>query len=121
MATNDQENKPGPVSLADEEAVKQILVNTIFGLWDRQSPAKFRCRSCPIFGSREIPPLANLFQFRVVPEKRAREIRVPEIRVPENEAGGFVISYTVNGKKYGLIPSWHSHIGHRELHNAKGR
>ena len=42
MATDNQSNKPGPVSLADEEAVKQILVSTVFGLWDcaRQSSGK---------------------------------------------------------------------------------
>ena len=34
MATTNQENKSGPVSLADEDGVKQILVNTVFGLWD---------------------------------------------------------------------------------------
>ena len=28
MAADSQQNKPGPVSLADEEAVKQILVVT---------------------------------------------------------------------------------------------
>ena len=28
------EEKSGSVSLADEEAVKQILVSTVFGLWD---------------------------------------------------------------------------------------
>ena len=34
MAADSQQNKAGPVSLADEEAVKQVLVSTVFGLWD---------------------------------------------------------------------------------------
>jgi hypothetical protein len=33
-ANETQEQKPQTVSLADEEAVKQILVSTVFGLWD---------------------------------------------------------------------------------------
>jgi len=34
MVTDSQRNRPGPISLADGEAVKQVLVNTVFGLWD---------------------------------------------------------------------------------------
>ena len=35
MSANDTQGaKPGTISLADEEAVKQILVRTVFGLWD---------------------------------------------------------------------------------------
>ena len=62
MATNDQENKPGPVSLADEDAVKQILVNTIFGLWDivnnltRLKPSKSERYRVTIFGSARAKP-----------------------------------------------------------------
>ena len=29
-----RETRPGTVSMADEEAVKQLLVSTVFGLWD---------------------------------------------------------------------------------------
>ena len=61
MATN-QEIKPGPISLADEEAVKQILVNTIFGLWDivnnltRLKPSKSERYRVTIFGSARAKP-----------------------------------------------------------------
>ena len=34
MAATDQQNKTGPISLADENGVKEILVDTVFGLWD---------------------------------------------------------------------------------------
>src|SRR5262247_2141108 len=57
MATNNPESKAGPVSLADEEAVKQILVNTVFGLWDivnnltRLKPSKSESYRVTIFGS----------------------------------------------------------------------
>jgi uncharacterized protein (TIGR00730 family) len=57
MANNNPENKSGPVSLADEEAVKQILVSTVFGLWDivnnltRLKPSKSERFRVTIFGS----------------------------------------------------------------------
>ena len=62
MATNNQQNQPGPVSLADEEAVKQILVNTVFGLWDivnnltRLKPSKSERYRVTIFGSARAKP-----------------------------------------------------------------
>src|SRR5262249_5691086 len=62
MATNSQQNKPGFVSLADEEAVKQILVNTVFGLWDivnnltRLKPSKSERYRVTIFGSARAKP-----------------------------------------------------------------
>jgi uncharacterized protein (TIGR00730 family) len=62
MATNNQESKPGPVSLADEEAVKQVLVNTVFGLWDivnnltRLKPSKSERYRVTIFGSARAKP-----------------------------------------------------------------
>jgi uncharacterized protein (TIGR00730 family) len=62
MSTNDQSNKPGPVSLADEEAVKQILVNTVFSLWDvvnnltRLKPSKSERYRVTIFGSARAKP-----------------------------------------------------------------
>jgi uncharacterized protein (TIGR00730 family) len=62
MATNDQENKTGPVSLADEEAVKQVLVHAVFGLWDivnnltRLKPSKRERYRVTIFGSARAKP-----------------------------------------------------------------
>src|SRR5215468_7003098 len=54
--------KTGTVSLADEEAVKQILVNTVFGLWDivnnltRLKPSKRERYRVTIFGSARAQP-----------------------------------------------------------------
>ncbi len=62
MATNNQENKTGTVSLADEDAVKQLLVNTVFGLWDivnnltRLKPSKRERYRVTIFGSARALP-----------------------------------------------------------------
>jgi uncharacterized protein (TIGR00730 family) len=62
MAATNQENKSGPVSLADEEGVKQILVNTVFGLWDivnsltRLKPSKSERYRVTIFGSARAKP-----------------------------------------------------------------
>src|SRR5215469_16613875 len=62
MATTNQENKSGPVSLADEEAVKQLLVNTVFGLWDivnnltRLRPSRRERYRVTIFGSARAKP-----------------------------------------------------------------
>src|SRR5262249_52380865 len=63
MATNDaRDNKPSTVSLADEEAVKQILVSTVFGLWDivsnltRLRPSKRGRYRVTIFGSARAKP-----------------------------------------------------------------
>jgi uncharacterized protein (TIGR00730 family) len=63
MATNDaRDNKPSTVSLADEDAVKQILVNTVFGLWDivnnltRLRPSKRERYRVTIFGSARAKP-----------------------------------------------------------------
>ena len=62
MATNIQENKPGSVSLADEEAVKQILVSTVFGLWEivnnltRLKPSRRERYRVTIFGSARAKP-----------------------------------------------------------------
>ena len=50
------------VSLADEEAVKQVLVNTVFGLWDivnnltRLRPSKRERYRVTIFGSARAKP-----------------------------------------------------------------
>jgi uncharacterized protein (TIGR00730 family) len=62
MATNHEENKPGPISLADEDAVKEVLVNTVFGLWDivnnltRLRPSKSERYRVTIFGSARAKP-----------------------------------------------------------------
>ena len=62
MATHNEPSKPGPVSLADEDAVKQILVSTVFGLWDivnnltRLKPSKREHYRVTIFGSARAKP-----------------------------------------------------------------
>jgi len=68
MATNNQENKAGPVSLADEEGVKQILVNTVFGLWDivnnltRLKPSRSERYRVTIFGSARAKPGSFVYE-----------------------------------------------------------
>jgi uncharacterized protein (TIGR00730 family) len=58
----DTENKAGAISLADEEAVKQLLVSTVFGLWDivnnltRLKPSKRERYRVTIFGSARAKP-----------------------------------------------------------------
>jgi uncharacterized protein (TIGR00730 family) len=62
MAADSQQNKPGPVSLADEEAVKQVLVSAVFGLWEivnnltRLKPSKSERYRVTIFGSARARP-----------------------------------------------------------------
>jgi uncharacterized protein (TIGR00730 family) len=62
MATNNPEHKAGAVSLADEEAVKEILVSTVFGLWEivnnltRLKPSKKESYRVTIFGSARAKP-----------------------------------------------------------------
>ena len=62
MAADSQQNKPGPLSLADEEAVKQVLVSTVFSLWDvvnnltRLKPSKSERYRVTIFGSARAKP-----------------------------------------------------------------
>ena len=57
-----RETGAGTVSLADEEAVKQILVSTVFGLWDivnnltRLRPSKRERYRVTIFGSARAKP-----------------------------------------------------------------
>jgi uncharacterized protein (TIGR00730 family) len=61
-AKDPQEERPGTVSLADEEAVKQVLVNTVFGLWDivnnltRLQPSRQERYRVTIFGSARAKP-----------------------------------------------------------------
>lgn len=62
MADNNQPNKTGPVSLGDEDGVKQVLVDTVFGLWDivnnltRLKPTKSERYRVTIFGSARAKP-----------------------------------------------------------------
>jgi uncharacterized protein (TIGR00730 family) len=57
-----RETRPGTVSLADEEAVKQVLVSTVFGLWDivnnlaRLHPSRRERYRVTIFGSARAKP-----------------------------------------------------------------
>src|ERR1041384_2392257 len=69
MSTNlTSENKPGTVSMADEEAVKQILVSTVFGLWDivndltRLRPSKRERYRVTIFGSARAKPGTYVYE-----------------------------------------------------------
>jgi uncharacterized protein (TIGR00730 family) len=61
-ASNTCKEKSGYVSLADEEAVKQIVVDTVFGLWDivnnltRLRPSKHDRYRVTIFGSARARP-----------------------------------------------------------------
>jgi uncharacterized protein (TIGR00730 family) len=63
MSTDKQPERPqGTVSLADEDAVKQILVRAVFGLWDvvndltRIRPTKHDRYRVTIFGSARAKP-----------------------------------------------------------------
>jgi uncharacterized protein (TIGR00730 family) len=61
-ADNSVTKGPPTVSLADEEAVKQILISTVFGLWDivnnltRLRPSRHECYRVTIFGSARALP-----------------------------------------------------------------
>src|SRR6516225_2117851 len=61
-AKEPHQEKPGTVSLADKEAVKQILVSTVFGLWDivnnltRLRPSRQERYRVTIFGSARAKP-----------------------------------------------------------------
>ena len=63
MTTNDsRQEKPATISLADEEAVKDVLTSTVFGLWDivnnltRLRPSKRERYRVTIFGSARVEP-----------------------------------------------------------------
>jgi uncharacterized protein (TIGR00730 family) len=62
MGAASPENKAGTISLADEESVKQILVRTVFGLWDIVNnltllrPSKRERYRVTIFGSARAKP-----------------------------------------------------------------
>src|SRR2546422_9697638 len=61
-ADNPVKQESGTVSLADEEGVKQILVSTVFGLWDignnltRLRPSKRERYRVTILGSARAQP-----------------------------------------------------------------
>src|SRR5438132_13327119 len=63
MATDESVNKgSGEVSLADEEGVKDVLVSTVFGLWEivnnltRLRPSRRERYRVTIFGSARAKP-----------------------------------------------------------------
>src|SRR5215467_10456695 len=68
MATDHPAHKPGPISLADEEAVKQVLVSTVFGLWDivnnltRLRPSRRERYRVTIFGSARAKPGTYVYE-----------------------------------------------------------
>src|SRR5262245_44985589 len=61
-------NQPGPISLSDEEAVKQLLVGTVFSLWDvvnnltRLQPTKQERYRVTIFGSARAKPGSFVYE-----------------------------------------------------------
>jgi uncharacterized protein (TIGR00730 family) len=62
MADTTHENRAGTISLADEEAIKEVLVRAVFGLWDvvndltRLRPTKRERYRVTIFGSARAKP-----------------------------------------------------------------
>jgi uncharacterized protein (TIGR00730 family) len=69
MATSEtKDHKSGAVSLADEEAVKQVLVSTVFGLWDivnnltRLRPSRRERYRVTIFGSARAKPGTYVYE-----------------------------------------------------------
>ncbi len=62
MATDDGKNPAGPISLGDEEAVKQLLTGTVFDLWKvvnnltRLRPTRRDSYRVTIFGSARATP-----------------------------------------------------------------
>lgn len=68
MSTGSQPNQQDPISLADEEAVRQLLVSTVFGLWDivnnltRLKPSKRERYRVTIFGSARAQPGSLVYE-----------------------------------------------------------
>jgi uncharacterized protein (TIGR00730 family) len=66
-AESPRKTGPDTVSLADEEAVKQVLVRTVFGLWDivndltRLRPSKRERYRVTIFGSARAKPGTHVY------------------------------------------------------------
>jgi uncharacterized protein (TIGR00730 family) len=62
LSTTTPEHDAGTISLADEEAVKQVLVQTVLGLWDtvnnltRLRPSRHERYRVTIFGSARAKP-----------------------------------------------------------------
>jgi uncharacterized protein (TIGR00730 family) len=62
MATENQPNNSGPVSLGDEDRVKEVVVRAVLGLWDtvneltRLKPSKRERYRVTIFGSARAKP-----------------------------------------------------------------
>jgi uncharacterized protein (TIGR00730 family) len=62
VSTTAPQNKVGTISLADEDAVKEVLVHTVFGLWDivnnltRLRPSRRERYRVTIFGSARARP-----------------------------------------------------------------
>jgi len=60
--TNPQAETPGPISLADEDGVKQVLVDAVLGLWDvvnnltRLKPSRHDRYRVSVFGSARCQP-----------------------------------------------------------------
>jgi len=67
-------DKSATISLADEEAVKDVLVNTVFGLWDivnnltRLKPSKRERYRVTIFGSARAKPGTFVYDERLSTE-----------------------------------------------------
>jgi len=67
MSTSTQQ-RSGPISLADEDAVRQLLANTVFHLWDvvndltRLRPSKHDRYRVTIFGSARAQPGTFVYQ-----------------------------------------------------------
>src|SRR5262249_57270086 len=63
-----RDDKRGTINLADEEAVKQVLVSTVFGLWDivnnltRLKPSKQERYRVTIFGSARAKPGSFVYE-----------------------------------------------------------
>ena len=68
MAVDNQTRQQGPISLSDEEAVKQLLVSTVFGLWDivnnltRLKPSRRQRYRVTIFGSARAQPGSFVYE-----------------------------------------------------------
>src|SRR5579862_4242047 len=68
MANHTQDNSGSQISLADEDAVKQLLVKTVFGLWDivndltRLKPSKSERYRVTIFGSARAKPGSFVYE-----------------------------------------------------------
>ena len=62
MSTHAHGSGTGPISLADEDAVKQVLVESVLGLWDivnsltRLRPSRHERYRVTIFGSARAQP-----------------------------------------------------------------